>query len=94
MPATRQDWNMKITTSEAREEIVQLAKRLLAAEDQDAFGSIAEALVEGIQAADESGIAEDEEELSPEVTIEVFGMVNSQGDYEVGKNMDRGDRTL
>lgn len=85
---------MKITTSEAREEIVQLAKRLLAAEDQDAFGSIAEALVEGIQAADESGIAEDEEELSPEVTIEVFGMVNSQGDYEVGKNMDRGDRTL
>jgi hypothetical protein len=88
MPATREDWDMKITTSEPRDKIVQLAKGLVAAEDEVVFDNIAEALVEEIQAADESGIAEGEEELSPEVAIEVFGMVNSEGDYEVGKNME------
>ncbi len=87
-PATVEDWDMKITTSEAREEIVELAKRLVAAEDEYAFDNIAEALVEEIQAADESESAEDEEEPSPEVTIEVFAMVNSEGDYEVGKDME------
>ncbi len=78
---------MKIT-SEAREEIVELAKRLVAAEDEDAFDNIAEALVEEIEAADESETAEDEEELSPEVTIEVFAMVNSKGGYEVSDDLD------